>query len=177
MDTIRSKNSASHNSLKSYLEANPILEVNGLIWGIEITGGKADISNFEADQSIVLNANDSESEWVTVLQKASREPLAQMLYAAADQVGVRVKSVQIRNQKSRWGSCSGTGTISLNWRLILMPPPIQRHIILHELAHLRHLNHSEEFWKQLEAWDTKSVENRRLLKQRGKDWIHLGHQS
>jgi len=58
-----------------------------------------------------------------------------------------VRRVVIRNQKSRWGSCSVRGTISLNWRLIQTPPLVVEYIIIHELMHLREMNHSARFWR------------------------------
>ena len=80
---------------------------------------------------------------------ATRElPEKVMHFAVA--FGLKVKRVAVRNQKSRWGSCSTTGTISLNWRLIQTPPFVCDYIILHELAHLRHMNHSTKFWREVE---------------------------
>jgi hypothetical protein len=64
--------------------------------------------------------------------------------------GLVVQRVTVRNQKSRWGSCSRRGTISLNWRLIQTPEAVRDYIILHELAHLRHMNHSNQFWLEVE---------------------------
>ena len=61
-----------------------------------------------------------------------------------------IKNIVIRNQKSRWGSCSCNGTISLNWRLIQLPPAVRDYIIIHELMHLRELNHSPRFWREVE---------------------------
>lgn len=61
-----------------------------------------------------------------------------------------VQRITVRNQKSRWGSCSRRGTISLNWRLIQTPDFVRDYIILHELAHLRHMNHSGRFWAEVE---------------------------
>jgi predicted metal-dependent hydrolase len=55
----------------------------------------------------------------------------------------------VRNQRSRWGSCSPRGTISLNWRLIQAPPNVRDYIILHELCHLRQMNHSDRFWREV----------------------------
>ncbi len=63
--------------------------------------------------------------------------------------GIPVSRVSVRNQKSRWGSCSRRGTISLNWRLIQCPVFVRDYIILHELAHRRQMNHSEKFWQEV----------------------------
>jgi predicted metal-dependent hydrolase len=68
--------------------------------------------------------------------------------AAAHQL--TVQRVTIRNQRSRWGSCSRHGTISLNWRLIQAPPFVRDYIILHELMHLRQMNHSARYWREVE---------------------------
>ena len=70
-------------------------------------------------------------------------------FAKAHQLTVR--RITVRNQKSRWGSCSRRGTISLNWRLIQTPAHVQDYIILHELCHLRELNHSRRFWREVES--------------------------
>jgi len=64
--------------------------------------------------------------------------------------GVEVKLVTVRNQRSRWGSCSANGTISLNWRLVQTPEFVRDYIIYHELMHLREMNHSERFWARVE---------------------------
>lgn len=64
--------------------------------------------------------------------------------------GVEVKQVVVRNQRARWGSCSGNGTISLNWRLVQTPEFVRDYIIYHELMHLREMNHSARFWARVE---------------------------
>jgi len=61
-----------------------------------------------------------------------------------------VSRVTVRNQRSRWGSCSRRGTISLNWRIIQAPPIVRDYLILHELMHLRQMNHSARFWREVE---------------------------
>jgi predicted metal-dependent hydrolase len=76
------------------------------------------------------------------LEKASR------LAAAA--LGVTVKRVSIRDQSSRWGSCSTTGMLSYSWRLILAPPFVLDYLAAHEVAHLVEMNHSRAFWRLVE---------------------------
>jgi len=60
-----------------------------------------------------------------------------------------VRRVTVRNQRSRWGSCSRRGTISLNWRLVQAPDFVRDYIVLHELAHLKEMNHSRRYWGEV----------------------------
>ncbi|MSU36306.1 MAG: M48 family peptidase [Pedosphaera sp.] len=79
----------------------------------------------------------------------SRIELPARLLELALPLGFHPERVSVRNQRSRWGSCSRHGTISLNWRLIQTPASVRDYILLHELAHLRHLNHSDRYWKEV----------------------------
>jgi len=80
---------------------------------------------------------------------AARELPPQVLELAARH-GLSVRRITVRNQRSRWGSCSRRGTISLNWRLIQAPPSVQEYICLHEILHLGEMNHSSRFWRKVE---------------------------
>jgi hypothetical protein len=61
--------------------------------------------------------------------------------------GIEVRRISVRAQKTRWGSCSARGTISLNWRLMQTPPRVVDYLIIHELMHRREMNHSARYWK------------------------------
>ncbi len=67
----------------------------------------------------------------------------------AAETGVDLKSVSVRNQRSRWGSCSAGGAVSLNWRLVQTPDSVRDYIIYHELMHLKEMNHSDRFWARV----------------------------
>lgn len=74
---------------------------------------------------------------------------ARLLELAAG-LGRTVSGISVRAQRTRWGSCSPSGRISLNWRLVQMPHSVRDYVLLHELTHLLHLNHSKRFWRELD---------------------------
>jgi len=97
-------------------------------------------------------------------QLAAQELPARVLELAA-QHRVSISRVSVRNQKSRWGSCSRRGCISLNWRLIQAPAFVSDYVILHELAHRRQMNHSEKFWQEVASLCPDYRSAQRWLKQ------------
>ena len=83
------------------------------------------------------------------LRALATAELPSRVLAHADRHGLSVRKVTVRNQRTRWGSCSSRGTISLNWRLVQVPWFVGDYIILHELMHLRQMNHSVKFWREV----------------------------
>jgi predicted metal-dependent hydrolase len=83
------------------------------------------------------------------LRRLAEQELPGRVIELASAHGIQVSRISVRNQKSRWGSCSRRGTISLNWRLIQTPASVRDYIILHELAHRKQMNHSAKFWQEV----------------------------
>lgn len=82
--------------------------------------------------------------WLLKRARAVLIPWAQQL---ADETGFAVRRIQVRRQRTRWGSCSPAGTISLNCCLLFQSAAVVRYLLLHELCHTRHMNHSRRFWR------------------------------
>ena len=94
----------------------------------------------------------------------SKDALACRLNHLARKLNLNVRRLTVRDQASRWGSCSSKRGISLNWRLVLLEPGLQDYVILHELAHLTEMNHSKRFWDLLESYDPCCWEHESELK-------------
>jgi predicted metal-dependent hydrolase len=82
-------------------------------------------------------------------KKAAREKIIARLAELAKQHGFTYRKASIRNQRTRWGSCSGKGDISLNIKLVALPQELADYVILHELTHTKVHNHSKEYWQEL----------------------------
>jgi hypothetical protein len=99
--------------------------------------------------------------------RRARIELPARAWELAAETGAEVKHVTVRNQRSRWGSCSAGGTVSLNWRLVQAPERVRDYIIYHELMHLREMNHSDRFWAHVAGVCPWWREAERWLKQCG----------
>lgn len=106
-----------------------------------------------ADQTfpIDLRRLDLKGWLETWLQFKAKEELPHRVQELALEHGFQFNRVTVRDQRTRWGSCSSNKTISLNWRLIQIHPKHSDYIILHELNHLSHMDHSIRFWRSLEG--------------------------
>lgn len=79
-------------------------------------------------------------------------------------MGIRYGRLSIRSQKTRWGSCSRSGTICLNWKLVLVPEPVIDYVVIHEIAHIKEMNHSQRFWQLVSRYCPDYKKYRRFLR-------------
>ena len=91
--------------------------------------------------------------------------------AVAAREGLDVGDVRVRNQRSRWGACSPRGLITLNWRLVQMPPDVSDYVIVHELMHLRQPNHSRRFWREVDKACRWWRDAERWLRRHGRELL------
>jgi metal-dependent hydrolase len=104
------------------------------------------------------------------VQKALKIFPERTAYFAA-RMGVNYGRITIREQKTRWGSCSSAGNLNFNWRLVLMPPEILDYVVVHELAHRKEMNHSSKFWAIVEQEMPDYQERKQRLKELGGQFI------
>ncbi len=106
-----------------------------------------------ADHSFSVRGPDFNVKEATqqFLWNLAKPELSQRTLELAALHRLEVRRVSVRNQRARWGSCSANKTISLNWRLIQTPFAVRDYVIIHELMHLRQLNHSKRFWALVES--------------------------
>jgi predicted metal-dependent hydrolase len=98
----------------------------------------------------------------------ARTEIAPRLTSATNALGItRPTTLAIRNQRTRWGSCSTTGTMSFNWRLVLAPEPVLDYVVWHEACHLVVPDHSRRFWALVERHFPGYREPRRWLRRNG----------
>ena len=82
-------------------------------------------------------------------------------------IGVTHNEIRIRDQKTRWGSCSSKGNLNFNWRLMLAPPRVLDYVVVHELCHRKEMNHSKAFWNAVEMVLPDYKELRKWLRDNG----------
>jgi predicted metal-dependent hydrolase len=80
------------------------------------------------------------------LKKQAETVIVDMAKKQSSKIGVKYSNLRIRSARTRWGSCSPTGNLNFNWKLIIAPLPVIEYVVIHELCHLKELNHSKAFW-------------------------------
>jgi len=145
---------------------------------IKIEEGEAQIKEHEFDIIIYLkNINDNQKirkNFLTWLQKKALGYFNEEIERLSYEFNLKVKEVKISNAKTRWGTCNNDKIIRLNWRLIQAEPKIINYVICHELAHLKEMNHSKNFWLEVEKMCPNYKELSKALKKLGPELYRLG---
>ena len=97
-------------------------------------------------------------------KKTAVKELQQLIKIWSKKMDLHPKDLSFRLQKSKWGSCGSNGHISLNWGLITCPFEVMEYVVIHELAHLKHQNHSKRFWALVESFCPDYKQHKKWLK-------------
>lgn len=111
------------------------------------------------------------------LKAEAQKDLEKRVRVHAANLDVTVKAISMRSQATRWGSCSTTGKLNFNWRLILAPPYVLDYVAAHEVAHLCEMNHSDAFWAVVESTLPTMARGRDWLKAHGRELMVYGIES
>jgi predicted metal-dependent hydrolase len=155
------------------LRARPLLglERPGVVWlhGESVTVVRVDGGRPRAElghgRLVVAGVDPAAVErWY---RREARRRIGAVVAAEAARLGLEYGSIAIRDQRTRWGSCSSSGTLSFSWRLVLPPAEVLAYVVVHELCHLRQANHSKAFWRLVEAARPDWLEHVRWLREHG----------
>jgi predicted metal-dependent hydrolase len=138
----------------------------GTVW-VEIAGGERLLCVAGDAPHVARRVQD-------FLKREARRDLAAASERAASALGVGIARIAIRDQVSRWGSCSATGVLSYSWRLILAPSVVLDYLACHEVAHLIEMNHSRRFWRLVERICPDFSEAKHWLDENGSDLHRYG---
>lgn len=148
----------------------------GAYWPVEM------IINLEERQKVdftekgfIIVSDGSESMCRQLMEefyrKQAKDHLMNLAYQYAEWVGVHIKKITIRNQKTRWGSCSSKGNLSFNLKILCAPQEMMEYVVLHEVMHLKHFNHSKAFWKDIEFFMPDYKTRMNYFKQFGQNFM------
>ena len=110
---------------------------------------------------------DAKSIFIKWYKRVALKLLTQRIEYYSKVTGIRYKNIRINNAQSRWGSCGLKGTINFTWRLILAPQEVVDYVVVHELAHLKELNHSSRFWNIVKSIYPDFLKSRKWLTDNG----------
>lgn len=125
-----------------------------------------------AENELVINPIENspekiESEVDRFLKSTAERYILPRTKLLATKMKIEFSRISLRQQKTRWGSCSNQGNLNFNWRLVHCPVKVIDYVIIHELAHRKHMNHSTAFWNLVKKYDPEYLRNRGWLKRHG----------
>jgi predicted metal-dependent hydrolase len=144
---------------------------------IKATGGRRGFVTYSSEDASICVPGELAhvprrlTDWLKAQAKVKLHDVSQN-YATAMQT--KFRKLTVRDQKSRWGSCSATGDLSYSWRLILAPPEVLDYVAAHEVAHLKEMNHGPRFWRLVITHCKKAKEARSWLRDHGRELHRYG---
>lgn len=121
---------------------------------VRISAGRAGMVGIVDDKIVLFSKTGEGTEVESILsnwyKNQAKNIISKRVHFYAGQMGEMFERITIKSQKKRWGSCSSARNLNFNWRLIMAPQEVMDYVVVHELCHLRQMNHSEAFWREVE---------------------------
>lgn len=133
--------------------------------GVHIVGER--VLHNPLDPTITSWTKELETQLNRFLKQTARTYIQTRTQQLAQKMNIKYGHIRYKQQVSRWGSCSSDGNLNFNWRLVHAPPHIIDYVIIHELAHRVHMNHSSKFWDLVAVYDPSHKLHRGWLKREG----------
>jgi predicted metal-dependent hydrolase len=148
----------------------------GIVWidgrplSVERQAGRRPIA--ELREGMVVVGGDADEAAAAIerwYRREARRRIAEIAGEGAVRLGLQFRSLAVRDQRTRWGSCSREGNLSFSWRLLVAPAEVREYVVVHELCHLREPTHAKPFWRLLEASRPGWQEQARWLREHGQE--------
>ena len=170
------------NTKKEHMQLNDWYLTNrqlylGCYWPVKIkvAYGYKTMIVFSKELGFVLTTDGSESCARAKMEEFYRMQAKEMITPIVEEysklIGVNYQKITIRQQATRWGSCSSKGNLSFNMKIIFAPIEMVRYVVLHEVVHLKHFNHSKAFWQEVAYYMPDYKECMNYFKEFGKNFI------
>lgn len=127
------------------------------------------VARYEGDSVVVGGRTEEEAAAALerLYRREARKLIRHVVSQQAQRLGLSPQSVAVRDQQTRWGSCSARGNLSFSWRLMLAPSDVLKYVVVHELCHLREPSHSKRYWQILDVARPGWQEPARWLRENG----------
>jgi predicted metal-dependent hydrolase len=135
---------------------------------------RTSISLTEDEILVRTNKDDPSMRLVRFFKEQAKEHISALAHDKAARIGKKIAAIQVRDTRSRWGSCSHDGNLSFCWRLIFAPAEALDYVVAHEIAHLAHMNHGPKFWAQCAALCDDYGRGKRWMRASGKELMRYG---
>jgi len=153
---------------RTFFEEGNQIPVQGEIYKIVHSGSIRGQSKLEDNQLIVCGELGVISKRVhSFLHELAKKEITARVEVEAHKLGLKYNRITVRDTNSRWGSCSHKKNLSFSWRLIMAPRDVLEYVVAHEVAHLKEMNHSKNFWMLVESIFPDHQSSRKWLKDNG----------
>ncbi|HEX7018053.1 MAG TPA: SprT family zinc-dependent metalloprotease [Patescibacteria group bacterium] len=168
---VRTREKLLHKKANEYGETATTLHIFGKKYTKNVVVGTQDqYGVWIKGERVSINAL-TEKQVPALIERffknTAEEYIVPRTYQLAEKMDISFKNISLRQQKTRWGSCSSRGNLNFNWRLVHAPPAVIDYVIIHELAHRTHMNHSARFWALVAKFDPEYTQHRRWLSSHG----------